>query len=165
MERKVDADYFAREVYLSWAAISEEFGKNPEERARLDKCKYRKADIIFEHLQQTLKIPPGDPLTVAKAIGDYIVKAGYVTSAEYEMLSDTEIMSKLGDYAVRPVIMQARSMGLIPEPVVRPEHSCMLFVAAFKKLCNLKVEKVPVPDNLRAPANIRQEVWRLSPVS
>ena len=164
MERKIDADYFAREVYLSWAAISEEFGKTPEELARLDKCKYRKADIIFEHLQQTLKIPPGDPLTVAKALGDYIVKAGYATSAEYEMLSDNEIMSKLGDIAVLPVITKARSLGLIPEPMVAPEPSCMLFVAALKKLCNLsKVEKVPVPDNLRAPENIHQEIWHLVP--
>ena len=179
---KVDSEFFVREIVFGWAAVSEEFGKNPEELARLQKCVERKGELFFEHLQLTLKIPPGDPLTVAKAIGDYLRKVGYASGAEYRMVSDTEMMSEVSDLPVPGITTEARKIGLIPEPSVLPAPSCWLVVAALKKLCNIKATKIPVPDHLKsgystfteyrefsdpkqAPPKIHQEMWRLSPLS
>ena len=158
---RVETEYFNLEVMMSWLALNLEFS-SPEELARLEKCKWRKGELMFDEIQEKLKIPPGDPFTVAKAIGDYLTKVGYA-KVEIHKVSDTELWCDMGDLILLPMLPTVRSLG----GKMDPEPATTLFTAALKKLCNVKVEHVRTPEHLRAsvPEGMNREVWHLSPLS
>ena len=158
---KIDSQFFAMEVLMGWLMFGEEFGNNPEELARLEKCKWRMGELVFDELQEKLKIPPGDPFTVAKTIGDYLTEIGYA-NIDIQKVSDTQIMYDMGDLVMVPVLRIARSRGL----KLTPEPSTTIFFAAFKKLCNVKAEHMAVPENLKAsvPEGAEREMWLISPI-
>ena len=161
ISEKVATELFVLEVQMTWLAFSQEFGNTPEELGRLEKCKWRKGELMFDELQKKLNIPTGDPFTVAKALGDYLTKTGYA-KVEIHKVSDTQIRYDMGDVVMAPMVPIMRSRGR----KVGPEVSTALFFAAFKKLCNVKAEHIPVPDYLQVsiPEDMEREMWRLSPL-
>ena len=163
ISKKIDAKFAAWEVCMAWQAFNEEFGNTPEGVARLEKCRWRKGELVFDELQKKLNIPPGDPFTVAKKIGDYLTETGYA-KIEIHKISDTQIMYDMGDLIMLPILRSVRSRGF---KVLAPEPSTTVFFAAFKKLCNVKAEDIPVPEDLQAstPEGMGREMWRLSPLS
>lgn len=162
MSEKVDSEFFNREVGLAWLAFSEEFGNTPEELARLDKCKWRKAEMVFDEVQKELNIPAGDPFTVAKAIGDYLTKIGYA-KVEVQKLADDVIRYNGLDMIMIDRARYLRSQGIKTYP--QPSNS--LFITALRKLCNVDAEDIPMSAEERAnlPANVYQRTWRLVPIS
>lgn len=161
MAKKIDAEFFNAEVGLAWLALYQEFGKDPKELARLDKCKWRKSEMVFDWLQKEMKIPPGDPFTVAKAVGKYLTKIGYA-NVEVFKLADNIIRYNGTDMIMIPMARYLSSQGL----KVFPQPSNSIFITAFQKLCHMKVEDIPLPPEERAklPANVYQRTWRLSPL-
>ncbi|MBI2288337.1 MAG: hypothetical protein HYY41_03420 [Chloroflexi bacterium] len=161
LSEKVSSELMAWEVYIGWTALCEEFS-SPQDWARLEKAKWRKGELVFDELQKKLNIPPGDPFTVAKAIGDWFTKTGYA-KIQIHKVSDTQIMYDMGDLIMLPILRSIRSRGF---KVLAPEPSTTVFFAAFKKLCNMKAEDIPVPEELKAstPAGMGREMWRLTPL-
>lgn len=159
---RVDAQFAFKEVYLGWLWFSLEFGNNPEELARLEKCKWRTGELVFNEVQRKLDIPPGNPFTVAKSIGDYLTRVGYA-KFQFMKVSDDEIVCDKTDLVVAPIMPLVRSRGI----KVSPQPSDTLFAAALKRLCNMKAESVPLPENLKAstPKGWEREMWRFSPLS
>lgn len=162
MSEWVDSQYFAKELILGWQAMNEEFGNTPDERARLEKCKWRAGELVFGEIQKKLNIPPGDPFTVAKALGDYLTEAGYA-NIRFHKVSDTEVLYDMGNLVMIPMLPVVRSMGI----KVYPGPSTVLFFAAFKKLCNVKAESLPLPDHLKegVEEDMLREYWRFSPLN
>ncbi len=163
---KISTEFFCLQWCMAWLAMNEEFTSTPEETARLEKALVRTADLVFAELQKRLNIPPGDPFTVAKAFGEFVTETGYVKARFYKV-SDNEIIYGQPDQVLRPVLQAMRSRG--QEMKVIPALSHLLFFAAFKKLCNMKTEKVPESEqpqvNLPEGFGPRPEFWRLSPLS
>ena len=158
MSEKIDSEFFALEAFMAWLALGQEFGNTPEELTRLEKCTLRKGELVFDELQKKLNIPPGDPFTVAKALGDYLTKIGYGKFKFYKV-SDTEIMWDRADCVVSPVVPIVRSMGV----KVVPAPSDTLFLAAFKKLCSVKVVEEYLEADL--PKGVMRKLWRFSPLN
>jgi hypothetical protein len=160
---KVDSELFATEVLMTWLALSEEFGNTPEELARLEKCRERKGELVFDQLQKKLQIPSGsDPFTIVKALGDYLTKIGYA-KFEVHKVSDTELLRDWDGSIMQPVLPIARSQGI----KVYPAPSSVLFNVALKKLGNMKAERVEVPEHLRTGVTkgLEREMLRLSPIT
>lgn len=159
----VDSRFFAVELVLNWLALNLEFS-SPEEQARLDKCAQRKGELIFKFIEEKLNIPAGsDPYTVAKTVADYITKTGYC-KVELHKVSDTEMYRDWWDGTViRPMLQKYRPQGL----KVTPRPAPVLIFAALKKLCNMKVETVPISDEMKAslPEGVERQLWRLSPIT
>ncbi|MBI2288438.1 MAG: hypothetical protein HYY41_02765 [Chloroflexi bacterium] len=159
---KVDSLFFATEVLMTWLALSEEFGNTPEELARLEKCRERKGELVFDQLQKTLKIPAGsDPFTVVKTLGDYLTKIGFA-KFEVQKVSDTELLRDWDGSIMRPILPIVRSLG----NKVFPAPSSVIFNTALRKLCNMKAERVEVPEHLKAGVTkgLEREMLRLSPI-
>ncbi|MBI4188845.1 MAG: hypothetical protein HY529_06530 [Chloroflexi bacterium] len=162
MPDKVDSELFATEVLMTWLALSEEFGNNPQELARLEKCRERKGELVFDQLQKTLQIPSGsDPFTVVKTLAAYLTKAGFA-KFEVRKVSDTEILRDWDGSIMKPVLPVVRSMG----NKVFPAPSSVVFNVALRKLCNMKAERVEVPEHLKAGVTkgLEREMLRLSPI-
>ena len=120
---------------------------------------------MFDELQKRLNIQPGDPFTVARAVAKWVTETGYC-KVHLHKLSDTETMYGMADIAIKPVLDLVRSRG--PAMKVEPASSHTLFFAAFKKLCNMKAEKVPESEQpqVSKPEGVqRWEMWHLSPLS
>lgn len=160
---KVDARYFAVELVLNWLALNQEF-TTPEEQARLEKCVWRKGELIFNFIEEKLNIPPGsDPYTVAKTVADYITETGYC-KLDIHKVSDTELYRDWwGGTVIRPMLLKTRPQGLKVTPMPTPA----ILYAALKKLCNMKVETGEVPEDVKAslPEGVERQLWRLSSIS
>lgn len=164
---KVDAEYFALEVYLSWAAVCEEF-TTPEERARLDKVKWHKGEMVFDEIKDELNLPPdADPFTVATAIADYFGRVGYA-KFQFLKVSDDEMLYDRADMVTMPAVRKARSLGW---KIIAPEPSHTLFAGALKKACNVEPEiiRIPPPEWLKSgepvPDDMGREMWRIKPIA
>ncbi|MDP3879349.1 MAG: hypothetical protein Q8Q07_03465 [Dehalococcoidales bacterium] len=155
----VDSRFFAVELVLNWLALNLEF-TTPEERARLDKCVWRKGELIFQFIEDKLNIPPGsDPYTVAKIAADYITKTGYC-KLDIHKVSDTEFYRDWWEGTViRPMLLKYRPQGLKVTPMPAPA----ILYAALKKRCNMKVETSPVTENV--PEGVERQLWKLSPIT
>ena len=160
MAKQIDPEYFALEVGATWIALSEVIGNTAEGRAKLEECRRLKGEMVFDEIQKTLKIPPGDPYTVGKAISDYLLKVGS-SDVQLHKLSDNEMFYEMKLAIMEPILSQ------FSEKHLRALPAAALFTAAFKKLSNVQVEAVPVSDEMRATVlkGKRGPVWRLSPIS
>ena len=162
--KEIDSQFFAKEVGMAWLVFSQEFGNTPEGLARLEKCRWRKGELIFDTLKEKLNIPPGsDPYTVAKTVADYITGTGYA-KIEIHKVSDTELWhDRWGGSIVRPMFQKLRLQSIWVSP--RPADA--LLYAALKKLCNVKVETAPVPQEVQEglPKGVERRLWRLSPLN
>ncbi|MBI2288050.1 MAG: hypothetical protein HYY41_04850 [Chloroflexi bacterium] len=164
--KQVDAEYFALEVYLSWAAVCEEFTK-PEEIARLLKAKWHKGELVFDELKEEFNIPRGaDAYTVAKAVGDYFGRVGYA-KFKFLKVSDNQVLYDRADMVTMPAVRKARTLGW---KIIAPEPSHSLFVGALKKAAKSKPEiiSIPPPEWLKSgepvPDDMGREMWRISPL-
>ncbi|MDZ4230313.1 MAG: hypothetical protein U1B77_00670, partial [Dehalococcoidales bacterium] len=159
---QVDAEYFAMEVYLSWAAVCEEFS-SPEEKERLQKAKWHKGELVFEEIKEELNLPPNpDALTVASAIADYFGRVGYA-KFKFLKVSDDEILYDRTDMVTMPAVRKARSLGW---PIIAPEPSHALYVGGLKLAAKAEPEiiRIPPPDWLKSgepvPDDMGREMWR-----
>lgn len=162
ISEKVKSEFFNLEVGLAWLAFGEEFGNTPEEKARLDKAKWRKAEMLFDEVQKELKIPAGDPFTVTKAIGDYLTKIGYA-KVEVQKLADDVVRYNGVDMIMIEMARYLNSQGI----KVYPQPSNSLFITALRKLCNVDAVDIPLSpeDRAKLPKNMYQRTWRLVPLS
>ncbi|MBI4188437.1 MAG: hypothetical protein HY529_04425 [Chloroflexi bacterium] len=156
--KKVSTEFFNLQVIMAWLAFNQEFGNTPQDMVRLERCKQHTGELVFDELQKKMNIPTGAPFPVAKAIGDFLTESGY---AKYKVhkVSDTEIMFDRADMVMDPMVRN-------PLIKVLPAPGDTLFLAAFRKLCNMKVEQIPLPESLRAsiPQGMLRKLWRLSPI-
>ncbi|MBI2288051.1 MAG: hypothetical protein HYY41_04855 [Chloroflexi bacterium] len=160
---KVDARFFAVELVLNWLALSLEFNKTPKEQARLEKCVWRKGELIFNFIEDKLKIRKGSsPYTVAKKVADYITETGYA-KVEIHKVSDTELYRDWWEGTViRPMLQKYRPKGLKVTPMPAPA----LIYAALKKLCNMKVKvsEISKAEQAKVPKGVERQLWTLSPI-
>ncbi|MBI4187966.1 MAG: hypothetical protein HY529_02045 [Chloroflexi bacterium] len=164
-EAKIDADYFALEVDATWIVLNEIFGNTVAGRAKLDKVRWLKGEIVFDEIQKKLKIPPGDPITVGKAISAYLLKVGS-SDVRINKFSDNEILYDMQRPVMQPAHPMRDKRGISSDDYLRPLPAAALFRAAFKRLCNMKVDIVPVSDKMRATTLKGKSgaLWRLSPI-
>ena len=164
MAKQIDPEYFALEVGATWIVLSEVIGNTAEGRAKLEECRRLKGEMVFDEIQKTLKIPPGDPYTVGKAISDYLLKVGS-SDVQLHKLSDNEMLYEMKHAVMAPIHSLREALG--NKNPLRPLPAAALFRAAFKKLCNMQVEIVPVSDEMRATTlkGKAGSLWRLSPIS
>lgn len=160
---KIDPEYFALELEATWMVFNKVFGDTAEGRAKLDKCRWLKGELVFDELQKKLKIPRGDPYSVGKAVSDYLRKAGS-SDIQIHRLSDNEIIYEIKRPVMGPIHALRDALGNTNP--LKPLPAAALFRAAFKKLCNMNVDIVPLPEEVRATVlkGGTGELWRLSPI-
>ena len=163
--QKIDADYFALEVDATWIVLNEMFGNTAAGRAKLDKVRWLKGEIVFDEIQKKLKIPPGDPVTVGKAISAYLLKVGS-SKVQMHKISDNEFLYDMKRPVMAPMHPMRDRRVSSQDDYLRPLPAAALFRAAFKRLCNMKVDIIQVSDKMRATTlkGRAGALWRLSPI-
>lgn len=160
---KIDPGYFALEIGATWIVLNQVFGGTPEGRAKLEECRWLKGELVFDEIQKKLKIPAGNPYTVGKAIADYLRRVGS-SDTELHRLSDTEMLYEMKHAVMEPwfPVFDAHQT----QNPLRPLPAAALYRAAFKRLCNMKLDIVPVTDEMRATTlkGKAGQLWRLSPI-
>ncbi|MDP3878980.1 MAG: hypothetical protein Q8Q07_01575 [Dehalococcoidales bacterium] len=161
---KIDTEYFALEIGATWIALNELFGNTAEGRAKLEEARWLKGDLVFDEIQKQLNIPAGDPLTVGNAIADYLRRVGS-SDTQLHKISDNEMV-----YEMKQAVMQSwfpMFDARHAQNPLRPLPAAALFRAAFKKLCNMKLDIITVSDEIRATTlkGKSGQLWRLSPIT
>ncbi|MBI4187818.1 MAG: hypothetical protein HY529_01280 [Chloroflexi bacterium] len=164
--KKIDADYFALEVGATWIVLNQMFGNTAAGYAKLDKVRWLKGEIVFDEIQKKLKIPPGDPVTVGKAISAYLSKVGS-SDVQLHKISDNEFLYAMKHPVMQPIHpLRGDNRPDFDKNQLLPLPAAALFRAALKRLCNMEVEVISVTDETRATKLKGKpgSLWRLSPI-
>ncbi|MCI5218552.1 MAG: hypothetical protein D3914_05030 [Candidatus Electrothrix sp. LOE2] len=145
----VTEDFFSLISYSLFTAASE---INPSE---IDRFMWRNGQILAEEICSKIEFVEKTPIEVCNKIGAYLVQAGYLKRASFELLDDSRIRVEISS-AIRQAVLRLSAQGK-----QCPHYLTAITFAALEEITGKKVTLDSL-DLATDSEGVTVEIWKLS---